>query len=144
MFELPADKIYEITLNGYGDYDVMYVYSDGEGEFCNLDFPIRVIDNVAPEASFKKAPNGAVKVGVGERVKPLEVIVKDNESEADEISIWTIIYDERGRLIDYIEKTDYDDDYAFTLTAKGKYTAYIYVSDATGNSVYVSYEITAE
>ena len=144
MFELPADKIYEITLNGYGDYDVMYVYSDGEGEICNLDLPIRVIDNVAPEASFKNAPNGAVKVGVGESVKPLEVIVKDNESEADEISIWTIIYDERGRLIAYIEKTDYDDDYTFTLTAKGKYTAYIYVSDATGNSVYVSYEITAE
>lgn len=144
MFELPADKIYEIVLNGYGDYDVMYVYTDGEGEFCNLDLTIRVIDNVAPEVSFKNAPKGAVKVGVGETVKPLEVTVKDNESEADEISVWTIIYDERGRLIDYIEKTGYDDDYAFTLTAKGKYTAYIYVADATGNSVYVSYEIIAE
>ena len=144
IFELPADRIYEIALNGYGDYDVLYVYADGEGELCNLDLPIRVIDNVAPEVSFKNAPKGAVKVGVGETVKPLEVIVKDNESEADEISVWTIIYDERGRLIAYIEKTDYDDDYTFTLTEKGKYTAYIYVADGTGNSVHLSYEIIAE
>lgn len=144
MFELPADKVYAIALDGYGDYDVFYVYTDGDGELCTLDLPIRVIDDVAPEVSFKNAPKGAVKVGVGKATKPLEVIVSDNESEADEISVWAIIYDARGRLIAYVEKTDYEDDYKFTLTAKGRYKAYIYVADSTGNAVHVSYEIIAE
>ena len=144
MFELPADKVYAIALDEYGDYDVFYVYTDGKGELCTLDLQIRVIDDVAPEVSFRNAPKGAVKARAGKAIKPLEVIVSDNESEAENISVWAIIYDERGRLIAYVEKTDYDNDYTFTLTAKGRYTAYIYVADATGNAVHVSYEIIAE
>ena len=52
--------------------------------------------------------------------------------------------DEDGRLIAYVEKTEDLSKYAFTLTAKGKYTVYIYCTDEAGNSARLAYEIEAE
>lgn len=142
--KLPADKSYEVKFTDYGIYLFVYEYSDGAGYPIDVRSNVQVIDDVAPSVKFKNAPAEAVKVKVGTPVTPLETIVSDNETAEADISVWAIVYDEDGRLIAYVEKTEDLSKYAFTLTAKGKYTVYIYCTDEAGNSARLAYEIEAE
>lgn len=143
--KVSASRSYEIKFTEYGTYLFIYEYSDGAGYTVDVRFNVLVIDNVPPIVKFVDVPNGTVKVKAGELVTPLEVSVSDNETAEEDISVWTIVYDEEGRLVAYVEKSVSDSSkYAFTLGKKGRYKAYVYCTDATGNYSYLTYEIEAE
>ena len=97
---------------------------------------VYVYDLVAPTVRFKEEPKSVVGVSVGKEITPLEVIAEDNLTAADKLTVWTVVYDERGRLITATRGS-------FVLKESGRYTVYIHCKDESGNSSSVKYEVYA-
>ena len=134
--ELPANVNYVIKFTQYGTYTFTYAYTDGAGKTRELQQLVYVYDLVAPTIRFKEQPNSTIGVKVGEEVKPLEVVVDDNVSKTENLTVWTVIYDSRDRFIAATNET-------FVLKEKGYYTIYIHCKDEGGNASFVKYEVYA-
>ncbi len=137
MNRVSASVNYKIKFTEYGCYTLTYSYTDGSGRTGNLQQLVYVYDLVAPSIRFKKQPSGVVGVRVGETVTPLEVVIEDNLTALEDITVWTVVYDERGRFI--CASTEG----SFVLTEKGRYTVYIHCKDQSGNTAGVSYDVYA-
>ncbi len=134
--ELPANVNYVIKFTQYGTYTFTYAYTDGAGKTRELQQLVYVYDLVAPTIRFKEQPSSTIGVKVGEEVKPLEVVVDDNVSKTENLTVWTVIYDSRDRFIAATNET-------FVLKEKGYYTIYIHCKDEGGNASFVKYEVYA-
>lgn len=133
---LAADISYDIKFTEFGCYTFTYSYTDGSGKTGNLQQLVYVYDLVAPTVRFKEEPKSVVGVSVGKEITPLEVIAEDNLTAADKLTVWTVVYDERGRLITATRGS-------FVLKESGRYTVYIHCKDESGNSSSVKYEVYA-
>ena len=136
MSNLPANQNYVVKFTEFGRYVFTYSYTDGAGRRGSLQRLVYVYDLVAPVISFKNKPTSAVSVKVGAEITPLEVIAEDNLTKTENLTLWTVVYDERGRFISATQGS-------FVLKEKGRYTVYIHCKDESGNSASVNYEVYA-
>lgn len=136
MNNVPADKRYAVKFTKFGVYTFTYAYIDGAGKKGQLQQLVYVYDLVAPTIRFKNEPTDTIGVNVGKEITPLEVVVEDNLSKVENLTLWTIVYDARGRFIAATKGT-------FVLKETGRYTVYIHCKDESGNSSSVKYEVYA-
>lgn len=136
MGKLPANVSYKMKFTEYGCYTFTYSFVDGSGREGWAQQLVYVYDLEAPSIEFKNKPTGTIGVKVGSEVKALEVIVSDNVSKTENLTLWTVVYDERGRFISATDGT-------FVLKETGRYTVYIHCKDESGNSSSVNYEVYA-
>ncbi len=135
--ELSADKNYTIKFTKYGTYTFTYSYTDGSGKTGELQQLVYVYDLVAPTIRFKNEPTSVIGVSVGKEIAALEVIAEDNLTKTEDLEIWTVVYDERGRFISATQNGSY------VLKEKGRYTVYIHCKDEGDNTSSVKYEVYA-
>ena len=132
-----AHDTYTFSLDAYGTYVILYSFVDGTGnERVNkveIRDTINVLDETKPTITLN-ATSQNVKVGTP--TSPVAYEVTDNETPADKITVWVVIYDARGILVIATQSQ-------YTLKSAGTYTAYLYATDAAGNSTYVTYTINA-
>ena len=131
-----AYDTYTILIDSYGLYSIQYTFVDGAGRDQTIDDPINVLDGEKPTVTLK-ATSQTVKINTPS--SPVAYEVRDNETPADKITVYVVIYDARGILAAVVTPTDP----TFTLTATGTYKAYVYATDAAGNSAFATYTITA-
>lgn len=137
MGQLPANVSYKMKFTEYGCYTFTYSFVDGSGREGVAQQLVYVYDLEAPSIEFKNMPIGTIGVKVGSEVKALEVIVSDNVSKTENLTVWTVVYDERGRFISATS------DGVFVLKEVGRYTVYIHCEDESGNSSSINYEVYA-
>ena len=137
MSNLPANVNYKMKFTEYGCYTFTYSYSDGAGREGWAQQLVYVYDLEAPSIQFKNKPTATIGVKVGSEVTPLEVIVSDNVTKTENLTVWTVVFDERGRFISATENG------TFVLKETGRYTVYIHCKDESGNSLSVNYEVYA-
>ncbi len=123
-------RTYEIEITSYGDYLVIYNYTDGRNAMSHTEI-VKVIDREAPTMTLEVTE---VTVAVEENVAPVEVTASDNITASEDLTFWYIIVNERGQVEKSAKGT-------FYLTKKGDYTVYVYCSDETGNYVRSSYTL---
>ena len=136
LVNLPANRRYTIKFTEFGCYTFTYTYKDGAGKQGILQQLVYVYDLTAPAIRFKNEPESTVAVSVGKAIKPLEVIVEDNVTKTENLIVWAVVYDERGRFIAATRGT-------FVLKEKGRYTVYVHCKDESGNASSVKYEVYA-
>lgn len=141
FLNVPADRIYEIAFDKYGDYVFVYTFTDGKGMYATAPFAVNVLDNVAPVITVRGKTE--IKAKVGETVKVPEYSVSDNYSGKDEITVSVIVYDERGMLVT-AARIDKNNDGSYAFKKAGKYTVYLYCVDAVGNMTYAPYTVTVQ
>ena len=136
LVNLPANRSYTIKFTEFGCYTFTYSYKDGAGKQGLLQQLVYVYDLTAPTIKFKNEPGSTIGVSVGKEIEPLEVIVEDNVTKTEDLIVWTVVYDERGRFIVATKGN-------FVLKEEGRYTVYIHCKDESGNASSVKYEVYA-
>lgn len=136
IFNISASENYTVKFTKFGCYTFTYSFTDGSGKTGNLQQLVYVYDLIAPSIRFKSEPTSVIGVSVGKEITPLEVKVEDNVSSLENLTFWTVVYDERGRFISATRGN-------FVLKEKGRYTVYIHCKDESGNSSSVKYEVYA-
>lgn len=137
LSNVSANVNYTVKFSEYGCYVFTYNYTDGAGRRGRLQQLVYVYDLVAPTIEFKQKPNATIGVAVGSQITPLEVVVRDNLTKTEDLEIWAVVYDARGRFISATTEG------TFVLKEKGTYTVYIHCKDENGNAANVKYEVYA-
>lgn len=137
LSNVSANYSYTVKFSEYGCYVFTYSYTDGAGRRGRLQQLVYVYDLVAPTIEFKNKPSGKISVSVGAEITPLEVVVSDNLTKAENITVWTAVFDERARFI--LATTEE----TFTLKEAGNYTVYIHCKDENNNTACVKYQVYA-
>lgn len=137
LSNVSANENYTVKFADYGCYVFTYTYKDGANKRGRLQQLVYVYDLVAPTIAFKKAPSGKIGVSVGKEIKPLEVVVSDNLTKTEDLTVWTVVFDERDRFI--LATTEE----TFVLKETGNYSVYIHCKDENDNTAYVKYEVYA-
>lgn len=127
-----ALKDYQIDLNEYGAWTVIYLVVDHRGNSVEPSYVIHVKDYIAPTVEI-----GKVKTSykVGEKFKPADVTLSDNYSKATKLSKSVLILSPDSVM------EVYDEAQGYTLKKAGEYTVYYYVTDEAGNLTIASYKI---
>ncbi len=120
---------YEIEITAYGDYLIIYNYTDGRNPISHTEI-VKVIDREAPVLTLSTTE---LTVAVNQTVK-MELTATDNITSFDKLKFWYAIVDANG-LVVKLEKGE------FVVEKKGEYTIYVYCEDETGNSTVKSFAL---
>jgi hypothetical protein len=121
----------------YGTYVVQYTAVDFFGNSKPLSFIYSVMDTKAPNAELVTGYQTSAKIN--KTIALASVLVSDNYSGSDEITILTFISDPQNNLTMLTGAEN-----SFYFNQKGVYTISYYVKDFYGNVNIVSYNITVE
>lgn len=138
---VPANRVYDIRLDKYGEYLFSYSFTDGKSNRKTAPFIINVLDDVSPEITVTGETD--IKIKAGQTVVPPTYKVTDNVSDAENIIVTAIVYDYRGMLVS-ASRIDKKSDGSYTFNKAGKYTVYLYCRDEVGNSTFATYTVTVE
>ena len=127
-----AMKDYQIDLNEYGAWSVVYLIVDHRGNNVEPSYVIHVEDYIAPTIEIGDAKTS---YGVGEKLKLASVTLTDNYSKVEKLYKAVLILKPDSVMELYDEKSEY------RLEQKGEYTIYFYVTDEEGNLSIASYKI---
>ena len=135
--EVSASKAWTIMLEQYGQYYVNYTakeinWGDQEAQFLVV---VKINDEVAPTIRFKTSPSTQIKLG--ESIILPEVVVSDNLTEKENLTVITQILTASGRQ--YVLKGNYN---AFTPAYVGEYRIVMSVMDEFGNAGSIAYVVT--
>lgn len=128
-----VDKEYTFTLNDYGEYFIRYKAVDSTGKVVILPYKIRVLDEVAPEITLKKAVTSTGKVG--KKINLPQATVKDNVDEG--LTAKISVTDPGGKIMTC--KDNY-----FIPKIAGVYTVKYLAIDSTGNVASKVFTITVK
>lgn len=130
---------HKVTLTEYGEYYVYYEYEDGAGNVGILEHYIHVFDFVAPTIELVNY-KGPVNVSLNQELTPIDYIVSDDVTAAEDLTVYCIVYDDRGVWI----SSRNNEGESFILREAGVYTVFLYCIDEAGNTAYVTYEVRAK
>ncbi len=145
---VPADRVYDIKLTEYGQYQVKYVASDlnREGDIAHT---INVFDKKAPKLVVVGAWSETVKLG--ETVTLPELAAEDDSSTFEEMKVFRYVRNPYGKAVSFGQDyaiTDFGEveyyEYKFTFNNVGTYTFINVAYDAAGNQKLVEYTVTVE
>lgn len=125
-----ADTPFEVTLDQYGTYFVVYNYSDGMVE-RSVTYPVQIIEHTAPTVEEPKLPETAKQ---GEKVSlPLLTATDDYSAQ---VTVSMLIQEPNGCM-----KNIDPEDPSFTATQIGTYTVFYYIYDECYNYQMLTYQI---
>ena len=127
-----------IAFNDYGEYTIIYNYTDGRGNGRGaslLYLTVTVVDIEAPTLNLENEGK-TVNVKVGETIKP-EFTVTDNFTAKDDIIVYYILKDSNENFVQVSTS-------GITIAKAGKYTVIVYAVDDARNSVSKQYYVNAE
>ncbi|MBQ8374302.1 MAG: hypothetical protein IJX98_01860 [Clostridia bacterium] len=127
-------QTYSLDLEAYGNYQIVYSCEYGGKKPYAITLVVSVIDNIAPEITITRYQSS---IAVDEKIA-VEFSVSDNVTASEDISRWMMIMDENNVLVKSVNLAEG----TVKLQEAGTYTVFLYCSDAMGNSVVVSYQIT--
>lgn len=130
---------YSFVLGSYGVYRMTITANDREnwGNPVSTEMVIRTLDDIPPEIRF----DGAIKTTLrkGEMILIPNVIVSDNSTAAEEITVRKYVRTSNGILV-----TLPDDSNAFVCKYSGEYEVQILAVDGAGNISMLYTKITVE
>ncbi len=135
-----ANRDYQIELNEYGTWEVVYVATDQSGiAQLKRTFKITVQDNVAPTITMESGytENTVKTAKVGDTVTIADCNASDNVSVADKLLVWAVVYSPDNSLIFPINGK-------FVAKEQGEWIIHYYVSDEAGNYSTYSYIVRVE
>lgn len=123
LTDVTVDKDYQIKIDKYGTYIVLYKATDGANMTPSYSYIINVQDNCKPEITLKgKMP---LTVKVGDTLTFPEVTYSDNVTKAETIKSWITVKYPSGRIMDEKE--------SITLEEEGVYEITYSATDEAGN-----------
>ena len=128
---VPCDREYTVTLNGYGVYLLKYQATDGNDNPDSISYRIQVIDGEKPVLNVGNVP---VKLSRGE-IKLPTATATDNVTEKP--VVWAVVYDPAGNIV-------FLDGGKFTAVHSGIYKVIYYAIDKAGNTASLSYLIAID
>lgn len=136
LYEVPADRNYEIAPNAYGTVQIRYrATADEDGlETRVIYYSIQLLDELPPEIMLDGKLSRSVKVG--QAIKLPTVTAKDNVSENVTVSV--LVRCPGTSKIVYIKGA------TFTPTEAGEYTVTFIAADEAGNTASLEYKVTAK
>lgn len=133
-----ADREYEIELNEYGEYKIIYTATDAAKRTIELRFNPTVTDCIAPEFSFEEGFDSTAiqRVALGAQVTIAGYTVTDDVSEQSNISVAVSVLGPQGEVL-------FLDGNAFNANVSGYYRVTYICRDEGGNTVIKSYIVFA-
>jgi len=129
-------SMYEVQLNEYGLYEFRYSVIDDLGRINKRGlFQITVEDLDEPTVTIN---SHSVNASVNDILSVAELTITDNVDAATDCTY--SVYVELPNY-DMVALSKYNETNPFTFTMTGKYTVWYWVSDSSGNVIYVSYDI---
>lgn len=124
-----------LVLDDYGEYTIIYNYTDGRGNGRGTSLLYRIVTVVDIESPVLNLENEGktVNVKVGETFKP-KFTATDNFTADEDLLVYYIVKDSNENFV-AITTSD------ITITKAGKYTIIVYVVDETYNGVSKSYYV---
>lgn len=133
-----TDKDYRVKLTQYGNYNVIYSYTDQNGRSDSIGYTIRVYDRRPPTITLTDvAPEEAIRVKLGETVKVSGYSVSDGQTETAELKSYVALYNPSGVYVSG-EKSE------FIAESKGVYRIVYYCIDSDNNYTSVYYTVVVE
>lgn len=142
-------KTYTMVLAKLGTYTFTYTAKDSANNGGLFEYYIDLFDEVAPVVKVNMPKTSTAKLG--SKVNLPDVIVSDDYSSQEEITVFRTVRTPDGTLI--VFGFDYQTDengksvqnkYAFRYNKKGVYEFNILVTDKAGNQTLVQYKVTVE
>ncbi len=130
-----AFKTYQIKLDTYGEYKVVYTAIDGFGNSYSKNYFVKVVDSSAPIIKFVKNYGEQLTCKVGE-VVDLSITVSDDKTPDNKIKTDVLLKDLAAGA--YYSFSDYKVKFGYT----GKFEIYVTAQDEVGNFSYVKLSIT--
>lgn len=130
---------YQLELNEYGSYLVVYEARDAYNNLATYSFNIVLENAVAPTASFKDGTTEStiVYVELGKQYKLKEIVYGDDKTPVELISVTYFIID--MNTYGMVEKKD-----EVCFTWKGLFKVHYYIMDENGNTTTLSYYVQVE
>jgi hypothetical protein len=130
LSEVDATRDYQIELSQYGEYYVSVIAKEADSwKYSNqsyFEYAVTVVDGEAPTITFKEDFKTSLKVG--DMLVIPAYTVSDNYTEADKITVLTMVLNPKGMPV-YL----YEDTNAVCCEYAGEYKVIIYVYDQMGN-----------
>lgn len=126
---VPCNVSYDILCDKYGDYEILYLGSDGVNKEQATSYVLNVVDATLPTISVTW--NLKQTYSVGDTVKLPKMTATDESGIAYS---WIMVEDANGRV--YIHKEE-----KFTFTDKGEYVFSYIAYDKQFNMSVVSYKV---
>ena len=128
-----ASKEYKIRLTEFGQYRVLYKAEElnWSGNSATSSVVVNVLDTVAPEITIS-SPKTAAKVG--DIVVVPKIIVSDDNSSAENITVTKFVVSPDGKLSQVFGNS-------FRCDSVGTYEVRIIASDEIGNTSFVRYTV---
>ena len=130
---------YEIKLEQYGDYIVMYSYTDQNGNNMPIRYAINVPERIKPILTLVGVENNEiVKAEINTKVKVADFNVSDDTTEAADIRSYVYAYAPNYTTV-AIDEAGY-----FNAVLSGDYVVMYTCYDLEGNTTIVSYIVRVE
>ncbi len=130
-----VDRNYQIKLDSYGTYVVMYRYTDQAGNGESLGYSLIVDDRVKPTITLEDVVDGEViEAVVGERVTLSEYTYADDQSLPEEMTTYVTVF--TPTLVRAVIE-----DGTFLAERTGNYTVLYACYDANGNYATALYTV---
>lgn len=131
-----TSRAYEIMLSSYGDYAIRFTVTDFSGN-CHeqVGYSIIVKDTVSPTITLA---NLKTEVKVGEVIEFPEIIVSDDITAAEELTIFVNVYAPTG----IISRWNVGD--ALVIQAAGEYVVQVFCYDLSNNTASYSCTLTVK
>ena len=135
-------KEYQISLDLYGEYSVVYTATDTEmfnpnPNKATYSYVISVLDDVVPEVKFNA--NFKTTVKVGETMVIPSFTVSDNVTAAENIRVMKCVWTPNGELLSIPENSN-----SVKAMTAGVYEFRIIAVDAVGNMSISRVKVTVE
>ena len=134
LSKVTAEKAHRIKIEQYGNYNLEYVATDGTNTTRTIVTSIRVLDETAPELTWKDSVPVLHKVG--DKLTFPEIILSDNVTENDKIVTWITVIHPDGTMTH--EKNSME------LSQEGVYEIRFQAMDEAGNITFVTTKTYAE
>lgn len=133
-----TDTDYSVKLTQYGNYSVIYSYTDQNGRSDSIGYTIRVYDRRPPTITLTNvSPEEAIRVNLGDTVKVSGYSVSDGETETSELKSYVALYKPSGVYVS-------GEISEFIAESKGVYRIVYYCIDTDNNYTSVYYTVVVE
>ena len=123
-----ANRTYEIVLNSYGEYEVLYEIKDGFGVRGSTISLFNVVDTIAPTITLdSELKDGCiVKLDVGKNLN-FGYTVEDDVTSVEKLTVYVTVRNLKSNHVDVYPKTN------FVFKEKGEYEISVACLDESGN-----------
>ncbi len=132
---LPAEQSYNINLDKYGSYKIVYKTVDYSNKSTTVTRFVTVIDEVRPEINLK----GSVPTSgtVNSSVKLPSATATDNVSYQEDMEVYIVVISP-NQVYTHVENNN------FVPDSKGRWTVRYYVFDDAGNMSYKDFTVNVK